>query len=333
MSKKSTSVLIICATAICSLAGRSLADADISRAEHNGPLRVHLPREVTVNDSRFTLGQVSIIRGPESFVATASQIALGRISVPNQKIIIEKNVVLSRLASSGITASKVVFTGADQTTVKKQHEIIKANDFVDLANSFLKKNLSQSSVCELKPIQTPEDLVLPGASQSINLSTSLPRGSAVNKPRVRIDVFADGKRIGTRQVVFALKYNRRTAIALVDIPKGAVINPDDVNIATRTANYPEPDNWSPPYGHIATRAIDANSVIEPYMTASAKPQVLVKRNETVLVRLEIPGLLITAAATALQNGAAGDLIKVRNVDSKIIICVKVNEDGTVEPVF
>ncbi len=35
----------------------------------------------------------------------------------------------------------------------------------------------------------------------------------------------------------------------------------------------------------------------------------------------------------MQEGRAGEYIKVRNVDSRRVISAKVNKDGTVEPVF
>jgi len=63
------------------------------------------------------------------------------------------------------------------------------------------------------------------------------------------------------------------------------------------------------------------------------PPVIVKRNRTVVIRIERPGLLITAIGKAMQDGRAGDYIKVQNVDSQRIIFARVNADGTVEPVF
>jgi flagella basal body P-ring formation protein FlgA len=91
--------------------------------------------------------------------------------------------------------------------------------------------------------------------------------------------------------------------------------------------------WSPPYGHIATQIIEANSVISPHMTTSPGRQTVVKRNENVIVRIEMPGLLITAVGKALQDGKTGDSIRVRNTDSRMIIWARVNENGTLCPIY
>lgn len=304
----------------------------------NGPpkdsaLRVYLPREVTIKNSNFSLGQVSIVRGEQPLVAKANEIALGRISVPCQKIVVNRSMVLSRLASNGIPASKVTLAGAEKVTVKRQQQIIKGNEFVELASSFLRKNPSAGSLCQLTPMRIPTDLAVPGAGRDVKLSSHLVGSAAGNRAKVRIVVLVDGKQTGTREVTFLLKYNCRRAVALVDIPAGTAISPENVKIEKAPSNYPEPANWSPPYGLIAKHRIAANSVIHSYMIGPAESQVLLRRNQSVVVRIDRPGLLVTAVGKAMQDGRAGDYIRVRNVDSKRIILARVNEDGTVEPVL
>ena len=80
-------------------------------------------------------------------------------------------------------------------------------------------------------------------------------------------------------------------------------------------------------------SIPANKVIQSNMLATIKSPVITKRNQKVLIRIDMPGFLITAFGKAMQEGRAGEYIKVRNVDSQRIISAKVNEDGTVEPVL
>ncbi len=67
------------------------------------------------------------------------------------------------------------------------------------------------------------------------------------------------------------------------------------------------------------------------MLSAAQTAVLVRRNETVLIRLERPGILVTAMGTSLQEGRTGELVKVRNSDSSRVIVCKVMPDGSVEP--
>lgn len=333
MSSKAVNIVVLTCLVTMPQFCRASASSKANGLQKDSGLQVYLLREVAIKDDVIKLGRVSIIRGRESLVAKASEIALGRISVPGQEITIDRPMVLSRLACNGVPASKVTLIGAEKITVKRQQQIIKGNKFVELASSFLKKNLPDRSICQLAPLRTPKDLVIPEVSKDIKLSPRLARSSAKNQAKVQISVLADGKEIGVREVNFRLKYNCRRAVTLVDIPAGAIISSENVKIESSISSYPEPAHWRPPYGFISKRKLPANIVIRPHMVGPVKPAVIVRRNRNVVIRVERPGLLITAIGKAMQDGRAGEYIKVRNVDSQRIILVRVNENGTVEPIF
>jgi flagella basal body P-ring formation protein FlgA len=304
----------------------------------NGPAKnptveVYLPREVAVKGDNVTLGQVCIIRGKETLVARANEIALARISIPGQKIVVDKSLVLSRLACNGIPASKVTLTGAERITVEQQRQIIEGNDFVELASSFLRETSLFGSIRQLRPARIPPNLVITDANQDIKLSPHVVGNRSGNRANVQIVVSANDKQIATREVSFLLKYDCRRAVTLVDIPAGAVLSPKNVKIERISSDHPEPADWGPPYGLTARCRIPANSLIQSHMVNPAQPRVLIKRNQTVVIRIERPGLLVTAVGIAVQNGQNGEYIKVRNVDSKRVVLAKIKDDGTVEPVF
>ena len=333
MSSKTVSIVVITCLLASIQFGQASTNDKTKGLQKDSALRIYLLREVTIKNDAIKLGQVSIIRGKESLVAKANEIALGRISVPGQKIVVARSMVLSRLACNGIPASRVTLTGAEKITVKQQEQIIKGGEFVELASLFLKKNPPAGSVCQMNPIRIPKDLVLPGVSKDIKLSSRLAGSIARNQANVRIAVLDDGKEIGVREVTFRLKYNCRRAVTLVELGAGTVISPGNVKIEKSVSNYPEPADWRPPYGLVTRRKLSAKTVIRPDMIGPAKPVVVVGRNQTVVIRIERPGLLVTAIGKAMQDGRAGEYIKVRNVDSQRIILAKVNENGTVEPIF
>jgi flagella basal body P-ring formation protein FlgA len=313
----------------CQASGYGRSD----EGQKDSALHVYLPREITIENDHIMLGEVGVVRGQEAFAAIAKEIALGRISLPGQKIVVSRSTVLSRLACSGIPASKVQLSGAEKITVMRRHQVIQSIELLERAESFLRGKLPAGSVCEMKPTRQPKDLVILGTSRDVQLSPRLVRSGAHNQARVQVTAVADGKEIGTREAIFQLKYNRRQAVALVDIPVGTAISAENVRIEKVPSNYPEPVGWRPPYGLIAKRDIAADGAIDRRAVAPAKPPLLLKRNQTVVVRIEMPGLIVTAMGKALQDGHAGELIKVQNVDSKRTVLVKVNEDGTVEPLF
>lgn len=326
MSSKTVSIIVI----TCLLAS---ANSKAESTEKDFALQIYLPREVAIKGDTPSLGQVSIIRGEESLVAKATEITLGRFSVPGQKIVIDRLTVLSGLACNGIPASKVTLTGAEKITIKQQQQIIKGSKFVELASSFLEKNPPNDSICQRNPMRIPKDFVVPGTSKDVRLSPRLAGSSIRNQAKVQITVFAGGKEAGMREVTFRLKYNCRKVVTQVEIPRGSVISPENTKIEKTVSNYPEPANWTLPYGLVTKHRLPANTVIRPNMVGPVKPQVLLKRNQNVVIRIDRLGLVVTAIGRTMQDGRAGEYIKVRNVDSQRIILTKVNEDRTVEPIF
>jgi len=275
-------------------------------SQNDSVVEVYMPREVTIKDDCIRLGQVSILRGSEPLVARVSQIALGQISV---------------------------LMGAEKITIRQEHHVIKGTQFVELARSFLKKKLPANSVHQLSPVWIPKDLVLPGPSKDVKLSLRLVKSGSRNQAKIEITVLAGGKEIGGCEVAFRLKYNSHTVVTLVEIPAGEVISPNDVKIEKTVSHKPEPANWKPPYGLMAKRRLPANTVIRPDSVGPVKPAIAVRRNETVVIRIERPGFLVTAIGKALKEARPGEYVKVRNVDSQRIILCRVNEDGTVEPIL
>ncbi len=325
--KNRTISIILAVFLLISISGEASTEQTVS------PLQIYLPREITIEGNVPNLGQVTVIRGDESLTAKAGKVTLGRISVPGQRIIVDRSIVLSRLACSGIPESAVTLTGAEKMTITQQHQIIKGEEFVEKALAFLKKNLPEASICQYDPIRIPKDLILPGISKDIRTSLCLVRSGIRNQAKVRIAVFSNDKEIGVREVTFRLKYNCRRLVAQVDIPSGAVISPENVKIEKTVSNYSEPANWAVPYGFVAKRLLPAKTVIRRGMVGPVKPKVLLKRNQNVVIKVDRLGLVITAIGKTMQDGRVGEYIKVRNVDSNRIILVRVNEDQSVEPVF
>lgn len=68
------------------------------------------------------------------------------------------------------------------------------------------------------------------------------------------------------------------------------------------------------------RYIPANGIREPWV---------VERGATVQMIFEAGGLTISAAAITLQPGAAGDFVKVRNIDSGKVLTGTVAADGSI----
>ncbi len=322
-------IAVLCLVSLCGVAGAVSVAVNDSAGDTR--LQIHLPREVTVEGNELNLAKISIIRGTAPMIAKAGQIRLGHFSAPGQKVVLDRPTILSRLATTGISGDQVRLTGADAVTVRRQQQIIEVDDFVEAGQHYLGQLAASRSVCEIIPVTRPKDFVLSTQPKAIQLVPQLVRGSGRGYVIVRIRVMADGEEVTTQDVSFRLKYQAHRMVAAQQIPEGAPLTPENVKIESVVADQPEPLGWKPPYGAVATRTLAANAEIRASMLTAPQSSTFVRRNETVMIRIERPGILITAMGTTLQEGRAGEYVKVRNADSHRVIVCKVMPDGSVEP--
>ena len=299
-----------------------------------GLLEVYLPRQIKISGETITIADVSVISGDESMASAAGKIVLGRFAKPGQQIVIEASTVLSRLASSNISADKVKLTGSEKVVVSQQQIVVEGNKFVESARIFLLNgNRITDSVCKFELVRTADKLVIPAEYRDIKLVAGPVVKRAGNQYGVQVTVLADGQQIARREVKFSAQYECHRTVAVVDIEQGQPIKADNVRIEKYLSGRPESKGWSKPYGMMAKRRIKAGNVIRPGTIEPKQKQVVIKRNQAVVIRIDRPELVLTVTGKAMQDGRMGDVIRVRNVDSKRIIVVRVCDDGAVEPVF
>jgi flagellar basal body P-ring formation protein FlgA len=296
-------------------------------------LQVHLPREVTVQGSLLTLGQVSVVHGDPALVATASPIGMGQLSMPGQKATLDRATILSRLASQGIPAQCVRLTGAEAVTVRRFQKAITGEEFVEMGRTFLRQHPPGPGICEMTPTAKPKELILQGRVDDLQVTPRFVRNGMRGFVTIQIAVTADGKDSGMREIPFRLRYQGHRVVTAKEIPEGVALGPENVKVESVVSDQPEPANWKPPYGLVAARALAAGTEIRSEMANAPQTPAVVLRNESVLIRLQRPGLMLTANGVALQEARAGEYVKVRNADSNRVIICKVCADGTVEPMF
>ncbi|MHB0946320.1 MAG: flagellar basal body P-ring formation chaperone FlgA [Sedimentisphaerales bacterium] len=303
------------------------AMAEVSRV-----LQVYLPRDVKIDSPTPTLGQIAILSGDEAMVQAASSIAMGQLALVNQSLIIDRPTILSRLASSGISASKVKFAGAEKVAVSLKNTIISSEKILQTATDCITATAKDNKISKWTLTRPPQDLLLGELKANITLKVS----QALVQPnvvRVFVEVFADDRLVGKQFVDFRVKYSASRIVAAADIARDSIITRENTTVQNVEADSRQIDEQTAFYGMTAKGDIKKGTAIADNMLYNPKPQTVVKRNQNVVIKIESSAVMITATGKAMDDGMAGEIIKVQNNDSKRIIMAKVNADGSVEPVF
>jgi flagella basal body P-ring formation protein FlgA len=325
MKRNATSIVLL-------LAGMTLT----ASAAEPLAVKIYLPRNATVGGGTMQLGALALVQCEDSAIAAkASAVEMGRPPQPGETLVLNRAAIVSRLASCGIVASSVRFSGADAVSVVIRQATVTAEQLVRAADEFVAANAPNRDSVHWQCKSPPSEVVL-GLPQDIQLRSRIVKeGSSISSLKVEVAVLSDGETVGTRELFYKPMFVCRRAVAKQNILAGAAMTEANVSIETAESDTRPTDESLPILGSSALRTIQAGEVILASQTTAKRPNpkdVLVHNNQPVAIRLSGSGFTLSALGTALQDGRVGEIVKVRNVDSQRIINARVTPDGNVEPI-
>ena len=321
---KSTAALLATAAAVCI--------ATPVRAGDDAVVRVYLPRNVKVTCDALTLGDIALVRCADANTERRAQgLKMGRAPWPREQLVFSRATILSCLGGRRIVQDRVRLSGAPAVTVMRRETVLTGEKLQAAAEDFLRTLPDTDGTdCIYRVRRKPAELVVSGRAD-VTLVCALAKGAAPGRVKVAIAASRDGRQVGLREATFQRLYKVRRAVAIAEIPAGAALSKENVELRTDFAEQPSPGPWKPPFGLLARRRLAAGTVIRDSLVAEKKPDLVIRRNQVVRMRVQGLGFTVLALGQALQDGRPGDFIRVRNVDSRRIVTVRVAFDGSVEP--
>ena len=295
-------------------------------------VRIHLPREIEVESGSLTINSIGVVVCADvKLAAQAGAVAMGRGPWAREEIVIDRRTILSRLAANGIDKKQVKLSGARKVKVRHKEQLVGTEKIVGAAKAFLAKSGSESEESIWQLVGKPGELMATG-SKDFELQARLARQISSNRVIVEISaVGADGV-VGRSKSTFQKAYVWRQVVAVKKIRAGGVITPGNTKIRSVSISN-KPRAWVSPYGMVARRSVEVGTVIGPGVVMEKTRQTIVRRGQTVVMRIKGPGFTVSTIGQVLQDGRDGDFIKVRNIDTKRVVSARVRFDGTVEPII
>lgn len=312
-----------------------LGAAPAALAAEPALLRVYLPRSAKTQQETLTLGELAILRcDDEQVLAKASAVQLGRGPQSGEKMLLDRNTVQVRLAGAGLRGRNVLISGAAQVAVERDDRPLAAEEIVQSAQRLLEDQKAATPNTHLELACKVEDVFVP-AGLSVTLRAQAQPAGQPNQVRVRVAVLDGQRELASRDVIYRRMYTVRQAVLTRDVAAGEPFNEANVRVQSATAERPQEADWAPPLGQVASSALKAGTVLTPghARAGAASSGAGIKKNQVVTMRIQGSGFVLTGLGTALQDGKAGELVKVRNNDSQRIVTARVAADGSVEPVM
>jgi flagella basal body P-ring formation protein FlgA len=296
-------------------------------------LRIYLPRDTQVDTDTLELSSIALIRSSDAALQRkASAVAMGRAPFTKEPLVIDRKTILSRLVASGIPLKVVQLTGAQQITVRRNETVIKARDLLVTAEEFLRIHVPGPPGIKWELMSKLADLVVPAASGEFELRSRLTEDSQGNRVKIEVAIVSEEKQLAIQNLIFKLLYPQLQAVTIKDISAGERITPENTKIETVATDAGSRKKFVSPFGKITSIEIKVGNVIRPEILQDHPAAIIIKRDQTVVMQISGAGFTVSGLAMAMEDGRSGDIIKLRNIDTKLNVLGRVRSDGTVNPI-
>jgi flagella basal body P-ring formation protein FlgA len=258
---------------------------------------------------------------------------LVEIAEGHRAAVVSREQVSYRIRLAGIDANAFRVTGAKETLVSLVRSALSAEAVLAAAKEQLLSQLPRRQEAVLRPvvpIAVPR-LQLADSDEVALAAEVVSSGLAGSPARVEVTVFVNGERRRVVPVLLEVRFLQSVPVAKVRIERGQAVSPDVFQLEPRPADEAaravRPESLG---GKRARRTILAGQVLTAADIESPEEEVLVKPRDMVKLVARVGSMRVVAVGEALQEGRAGQMVRVRNVDSNKVVTGRVVERLVVE---
>ncbi|GHV45721.1 hypothetical protein FACS1894204_05630 [Synergistales bacterium] len=297
-------------------------------------LRVTVPANVELGDEAFVLSEIAEIDGPDAAAKVAGGLL---ISVRNGSV--TRQQVIDALKTSGLDGVKIELKMPETVTVNKP------------SNSNSKPNPNPSSKPEISPggatvtrrASLPDnpdlsalvkELAVWSGGVEVKVKGDVPKGRLVapasivpGSPSATLTFRDDAGR--ERSVSARMIWTESALVMTRSVKRGEILSASDVTVRQLRVNkagayISRPEDV---VGRALRRNLSQGEAIQKDLLITSAA---VTKGKSVTIVAQNGGLVVRTKGEALESGAVGEVIRVRNVSSKTIIRATVTAADTVE---
>jgi flagellar basal body P-ring formation protein FlgA len=317
-----------------------LVGVTAGRAEAPEILTVTLRAHGSVGTRAVRIGDVADLTGGTTALREAvASLDLADAAAARSGITIKRQQVAFRIQLAEVPASLFRVDGPAESRVEPERCTLAEADVLAAVKEAILKRLPWSaddvSVQMVQPIAASLAVVAPRAEVRIKAE---PHTNTMPLGRVQMDVslWADGVRQMAFPMYLDVRLYQKVAICLRKIERGEPLNESNVTFDRRPVENQREflSSVESLTGKRARQALLPGRVLVPADVVEEEGHdnspPLVRRGEAVKLLVRLGPVNVMASGEALQDGRAGQSVRVRNVDSKQVVLGRVTERSLVE---
>jgi flagella basal body P-ring formation protein FlgA len=301
-----------------------------------GKIEISLKDKVILENDEITIKDISTVTGDDAdLVNMVEGIAIGNAPGANSTRRINLSFIIMRLKSASIDVSEVTLTGAKSSLVSVESTKIKGLEIAQKAKEYLLDFLpmdDRETTVELGRI--PADQWIPKRRDKIDffvtlIDTSKDRG----KIELVVSASSDSKRFFKVPVYFNVRVFEFVAITKRNIGRKQQIPRENLFIARRDTTrmrgmaFSSIDDLK---GMTTIAPVQGNTIITDHMVEIPPT---IRQGSLVKLIIKRSGFEIVTKGLAQQAGYKGEVIKIKNVNSKKMLYGTIVNSDSVNVVY
>jgi flagella basal body P-ring formation protein FlgA len=287
-------------------------------------LVINLKEEAVIRSKTVLLKDVADLRGPDPHqLEKLAQIALGPSPEFGVAKILSRHQIGALVEAAAGPIPDESFSGAAAVEIKLQGRQIDSKEIAPLLrSSLLAATPWKESEIEIRSIGNLKGIELPPDEAVLRLS---PNATVMGQRNLMaaIEIAKAGKILRCFWITAEIRVHAKILTAAQKIPLGKIVDANDVvekltEITDLRAAYARN-----PEDVLGKASLHNFASGDPLTREAFANPFLVRHGETVQLRLERNGIVLTALARAEQDGRLGQIIRVRNLDFSTILKAQV----------
>ena len=299
-------------------------------------IRIEIKDKVTLPEKQMVLGDIACVScNNPSLLERINNISIGNTPWPGNVRKIERDTLTARFMDEGLDFKEITYGSTTSSLVSVESITIPGEEIIRKAKDYLLSKLSRpESEIIIESDRPPMDKLLPANGGDIRWEISQ---IDANKDRgnvqliVRISI--DEKQYLKMPVFFTIRTYEDIVVPNKKIDRHDILAMDDLVIKRmETTKLTEVtfDTREDLLGKRAIRPILPNIPITAEMIDNPP---LIKKGDFIRVSVQSGNLNIVTKGVAKEDGYAGKVIKIKNIDSNKELYGKVEDSTSVKIIF
>jgi flagellar basal body P-ring formation protein FlgA len=299
-------------------------------------VEINLKDKVTLKEKTITISDISAVTGENAeLVKKIGNIKIGRTPWPDNFRKMNVGFLKMRLKTSNIDLSDIVFSGSTAVMISVEATKITGAEIAQKAREYLLSVLpvaDRETTVELE--RMPADEWVPRRRDEVVLDVSL---ADSNKDRGNIELIVSARSntvpFFKTSVIFMVRVFENIAIAKRKIERLQRLTREDIVLGKREITkmhdlfFSSVDDLT---GKIAARKILPNTIITEKIVETPPT---IQKGDIVKLYIEANTFSIVTKGMAQEAGRTGEMIKVKNSNSKKVLYGKIVDSERVQIIF